>query len=302
MLTFAVLMSASVGAAPRQWFSLGEVDLPVGEGARHPSFDLAKAGVTSARYVKIMDLGDGVLIDAIIATSHAGSDANADDLLDFHLGEKGDLGTVGSILGEPEYPGAGTAYARLGRGGWIMLDMGAREEIIDGPGDDFRILSMGGGKIRVYVSSGDGGVEMRRIEVERTQFGSISIESSPGTIVHLDGKEIGEAPRWIDNVSLGMHDIELKNRYDTHLERVSVEPGKIVKLKHSFLIEVPKLIGLNERTAKEKLTVLGFVPKVNYTTDIEQLFGRVLNQSPKPDQKLEIGSTVEITINKEARY
>jgi len=285
-----------------EWFSLGSQSLPSGEDPRSVSFDLAKAGIVSARYVMIADRGKGISVDAVVSRRHAGSDRHADEVLGFFVGEDGDASTIGGALGEADYGSSTLSYAKLGADGWLILDMGAREEVVDGPGDDLEAICIGDGAIEVFVASGETQVETRRVDIQTTAFGSLSIESSRGTVIYLDGKEIGEAPRWIDNLIPGVHEIELRNPHDSYLERVNVEVGKVLRLTHRFLVEVPKVSGLAEKTAREKLMKLGFLPKVEYATDIEQLFGRVLRQSPEPGEKAEAGSTVVITVNSEARY
>jgi hypothetical protein len=239
-------------------------------------------------------------VDAVVTERHAGSDGYADDLIDFFVGEKGDAATMGGVLGAPDYGSSRVAYAMLGKDGWLTLDMGAREEIIDGPGADFQVKCIGTGAVEVFASSGEARIEIRTIEKETTAFGSISIESSPNTVVYLDGKEIGNVPRWIDNVTAGPHEIELRHPQDTYLDRLEVEPNKIIKIKHLFLVEVPEVLHTSEKPAIEKLKKAGFSVQVKYDTDIEQLFGRVLKQSPKPGEKVDAGSTVEITVNRES--
>ncbi len=301
VLVLGLLLSASAALPSMEWFSLGTQEVPAGQDPRTVSFDLASAGIASARYLRIQDGGKGISVDAVVAERHGGSDGYADELVDFFAGDKGDAATMGGALGEPDYGSSRVAYAILGKNGWLTLDMGAREEIIDGPGNDFHLKCIGTGAIEVFASSGDARIEVRTIKMEATAFGSISIESSPNTIVYLDGKEIGKVPRWIDNVKAGQHDIELKHPQDTYLDRIDVEPNKVIKIKHSFLVEVPEVLRTSEKSAVERLEKLGFSVQVKYETDVEQLFGRVLRQSPKAGEKVDAGSAVEIIVNRESR-
>lgn len=297
-----ILMSPPALAA-MQWFSVGYFKYPDTQGPKAGTFDLAKAGVSSARYVKIIDAGKGASIDAVAATRHSGSDGYADDVLDFFAGDEGLAATMNAALGRPDYGRVKMSFAELGKGGWITLDMGAREEIIDGAGDDFEIISIGAADvIEVFISSGEAAGTGYRAKIETPAFGSLSIESSPGTVVYLDGKEIGETPRWIDNVRTGTHQITLKHSHDTFKDVISVEAGQVVKVRHSFLIKVPNVFRLSETSARKRLKEAGFRVSVKYTTNEEHPFGRVLSQSPKADKKVDVGSTVRITVNKEADY
>jgi len=299
----SIIFMSSPAMAGIQWFSVGYYKYPGTEGVKAGSFDLAKAGLVSARYVRILDVGKGASIDAIDALKHSGSDGCADDVVDFFAGDRGDARTMAKALGKPDYGTAKVSYAKLGKGGWITLDMGPGEEIIDGPGDDFRIISVGAADvIEVFVSSGEVPDTRQRVEMETLMFGSVSVESSPGTVVYLDGKEIGEVPRWIDNVKIGIHEITLKNPHDTFKDMISVEANQIVKVEHSFLIKVPNVFRLSEASARKKLEEAGFKVKVKYATNEEYPFGRVLKQSPEADKKVDAGNTVEITVNREARY
>lgn len=289
--------------AAMQWFSLGYFKYPDIAGSKIMSFDLGKANLASARYVKIVNAGSGASIDAIVASRFSGSDGYADEVTDFFVGRGGDAKSMETVLGEPDYGTMKVSYAKIGKGGWITLDMGPREEIIDGPGDDFEIYSVGSADaIEVYVSSGEPFGELHRLEVGGSAFGSISVESNPGTVVYMDGKEIGEVPRWLDNVTVGSHEIMLKNPHDTFKDLIRVEAYQVTRIEHSFSAEVPKLFRLTEKAARDKLKAAGFRVKIKYTTNEEYPFGRVIAQSPKGGEKADAGSTVEITVNRETRY
>lgn len=298
-----ILSSSSVAAASMQWFLIGSCKYPDIPGSKIASFDLGKANLASARYVRIVDAGSGASIDAIVASRFSGSDGYADEVTDFFAGRGGDPKSMEAALGKPDYGAVKVSYAKLGKDGWITLDMGPREEIIDGPGDDFEIYSVGSADaIVVYVSSGEPVGQLHRLEVGSVAFGSISVESSPGTIVYLDGREIGEVPRWLDNVTAGSHEVILKNPHETFRDLISVEANHVTRIKHSFLVEVPKLFRLTEKAAGDKLKAAGFRVKVKYATNEEYPFGRVIAQSPKAGEKADAGSTVKITVNREAKY
>lgn len=306
LLTFTavcLILLSSQAVGTMEWFSLGYFKFPDISGSKIMSFDLGKADLASARYVKIVDAGSGASIDAIVASRFSGSDGYADEVRDFCAGKGGDAKSMEAVLGEPDYGTMKVSYARIGKGGWVTVDMGPREEIIDGPGADFEIYSVGSADaIEVYVSSGGRVGELHRLEVGGSAFGSISVESNPGTIVYLDGKEIGEVPRWLDNVTVGPHEIMLKNPHDTFKEVIRVEAYQVKKIKHSFLAEIPQLFRLTEKAARDKLKAAGFRVKIEYTTSEEHPFGRVIAQSPKAGEKADAGSTVKITVNRESRY
>jgi murein DD-endopeptidase MepM/ murein hydrolase activator NlpD len=140
------------------WESVG---IAYGNGIK--DFDLNSTGLSSARYVRILDLSidisgsyPGTDID-YIAAIHWTRDSYADAVV-YSRGEgANNLHTDASqALGLPDYNQASeTGYVSLGGGGELIVDMGSGEDIIDGPGADLRIYNPGlnGGEIaEVYVS------------------------------------------------------------------------------------------------------------------------------------------------------
>jgi len=63
------------------------------------------------------------------------------------------------------------------------------------------------------------------------------------------------------------------------------------------LIEVPEVIGQTEEEATEALDLLGFQVDVKRVYDDQVREGRVIDQSPTPNQRIEEGETVTITVS-----
>jgi hypothetical protein len=60
VLVSALVLPAAPAMASIQWFSLGTHELPAGQDPKTVSFDLADAGLASARYLRILDGGNGL--------------------------------------------------------------------------------------------------------------------------------------------------------------------------------------------------------------------------------------------------
>lgn len=64
-------------------------------------------------------------------------------------------------------------------------------------------------------------------------YGSLSIESTPNIAkVYLDGKDIGETPKYIPEIIIGIHELRItKQCYSDHNETVTIEKGerKLIK-------------------------------------------------------------------------
>lgn len=64
-------------------------------------------------------------------------------------------------------------------------------------------------------------------------YGSLNVESTPiGATIYIDGKEVGKTPRYINEVLIGQHRLQLvKEGYDEYSEMVSVAKGERKQVK-----------------------------------------------------------------------
>ena len=64
-------------------------------------------------------------------------------------------------------------------------------------------------------------------------YGSLNVESTPGfATVFVDGKEMGETPKFIKDILVGEHELRLtKEGYDQHVETVAIKKNERTQLK-----------------------------------------------------------------------
>ena len=70
--------------------------------------------------------------------------------------------------------------------------------------------------------------EVIRLDAPRPIYGSLNVESTPDmAILYIDGKEIGETPKFIKEILIGQHEIKLvKNNYRNYTETITVRKGE----------------------------------------------------------------------------
>ena len=65
------------------------------------------------------------------------------------------------------------------------------------------------------------------LESPRPIYGSLSVESTPFATIYIDGKSVGDTPRFISEILVGNHELRLvKSGYVDHVETISVGKGE----------------------------------------------------------------------------
>ncbi|HHU32224.1 MAG: Stk1 family PASTA domain-containing Ser/Thr kinase [Zhaonellaceae bacterium] len=127
----------------------------------------------------------------------------------------------------------------------------------------------------------------------------------------IEGKSLTEAEKILDEVGLTyqidrkVHDADHPENY---IIKQSPEPGELIKRTRPVLIDislgpelksVPGVIGETERSAKIMLTNAGFTADENVEEVYDEQIpaGTVIDQDPKPETKLPVGSKVRLTVS-----